>query len=292
MDIWFISKKYQLSGQGRNYTFCAAKTILFNPGYNSMVITKEIRKSKIPELTLLFWITKICATTLGETAGDLMSMTMNIGYAVSSIIFISIFLLTLSGQLLAKQYIPVLYWAVIISTSTAGTTMSDYMDRTLGLGYAAGTAILISILIIVLCIWYYSEKSLSVVNIRSFRAELFYWVAILFSNTLGTALGDFLADNSGLGFAGSAILISSVLSLVVLAHYFTKISTVVLFWIAFVLTRPFGATFGDLLTKSTEKGGLNYGTKGSSLILFTILVILVAYESIKRMRAARLLQQG
>lgn len=232
---------------------------------------------KIPEITILFWIMKICATTLGETAGDLLSMTMNVGYAISSLVLISIFLITLVIQLLSKTYNPIIYWLVILSTSTAGTTMSDYMDRTLGLGYAAGSLILITILLIVFALWRISEKSLSVTNITTFKGELFYWVAILFSNTLGTAFGDYLADDSGLGFLGGALLIGSLLAVVIVAKYFTKISIVLLFWIAFVLTRPFGATFGDLLTKSSEKGGLNFGTTGSSLILFGILVILVVY---------------
>ncbi|MEI6091630.1 MAG: hypothetical protein WCR42_14335 [bacterium] len=240
--------------------------------------------NKIPEVIFLFWVMKICATTLGETAGDLLSMTLNVGYAVSSIILISFFILTLFGQLRVKHYIPVLYWAVIVSTSTSGTTMSDFMDRTLKLGYAGGSLILVGILILVLSIWYFSEKSISVTDIETFKGEMFYWIAILFSNTLGTALGDFLADNSGLGFAGGAILISALLAIVVLAHYFTKISSVVLFWIAFVLTRPFGATFGDLLTKLPEKGGLGFGTKGSSIILLAILIILIIYETIKQRR--------
>ena len=238
--------------------------------------------NKIPAVTLLFWIMKICATTLGETAGDLLSMTLHVGYAISSLLLISVFVVTLIAQLFSKRYIPVLYWAVILSTSTAGTTMSDYMDRTLGVGYAMGSLILITILIIILFLWYKSEKSLSVTNIKTFRGELFYWMAILFSNTLGTALGDFLADNTGLGFGGGAILIGSLLTLVVLAHYFTKISSVILFWIAFVLTRPFGATFGDLLTKVPEKGGLGFGTKGSSLILFAILAVLIIYTSFRQ----------
>jgi uncharacterized membrane-anchored protein len=238
--------------------------------------------SKIPAVTLLFWIMKICATTLGETAGDLLSMTMNVGYAISSLILIGFFLVTLAGQLIARRYIPVLYWAVIVSTSTAGTTMSDYMDRTLGLGYMKGSLILVGLLITVLFIWKSVEKTLAVEHIRSRRAELFYWLAILVSNTLGTALGDFLADDSGLGFGGSALLIGALILLVVLAYYFTRISRVVLFWIAFVLTRPFGATFGDLLTKSHEKGGLDFGTKGSSMILLGILVILVIYDSVRK----------
>jgi len=226
-----------------------------------------------------FWIMKICATTLGETAGDLLSMTMNVGYAISSLILISIFLIAVITQLMSKEYNPPLYWTVILLTSTAGTTMSDYMDRTLGLGYATGTMILISILLAILTFWRISEKSLSVTNITTLKGELLYWTAILFSNTLGTALGDFLADDSGLGFAGGALLIGGLLGVTILAKYFTKISSVLLFWVAFVLTRPFGATFGDVLTKSTEKGGLDFGTKGSSLILFTILVLLVVYAS-------------
>ncbi len=231
--------------------------------------------NKLPAITLSFWIMKICATTLGETAGDLLSMTMNIGYAMSSAILLSFFFATLIAQLVTKKYTPIIYWAVILATSTAGTTMSDYMDRTLGLGYATGSMMLVSLLLITLALWWASEKSLSVTTIHSRRGELFYWTAILFSNTLGTALGDFLADNSGLGFSGGVILIGSLLMLIVLTYFFTKFSRVVLFWLAFVLTRPFGATFGDLLTKTHEKGGLDFGTKGSSLILFLLLAGLI-----------------
>jgi len=236
---------------------------------------------KIPEVTLLFWVMKICATTLGETGGDLLAQTLNVGYGVSSLLFIGFFLVTLAGQLAAKRYIPALYWAVILATSTAGTTMSDYMDRTMGLGYATGSAILITILIVVLGAWRLTEKSLSVSEITTRRGELFYWTAILFSNTLGTALGDFLADDSGLGFGGGALLIGSLLAVVVLAHYFTRISAVLLFWVAFVLTRPFGATFGDLLTKPVAKNGLGFGTQGSSLILLGLLVGLVIYTTLR-----------
>lgn len=237
--------------------------------------------NKFPQITITFWIMKICATTLGETAGDLLSMTLNIGYAVSSIILLLFFFSTLLVQLFSKKYHPVIYWAVILATSTAGTTMSDFMDRTLGLGYATGSFILVSLLILTLIVWRSIEKSLSVTNIKSLRGEIFYWTAILFSNTLGTALGDFLADNSGLGFIGGAILIGSLLIIIVLAYNFTNISRVILFWLAFVLTRPFGATFGDLLTKPIENGGLNFGTIGSSIILFTILVILIVLAIVK-----------
>ncbi len=204
---------------------------------------------KLPQITISFWIMKICATTLGETAGDLLAQTLKVGYAISSVILLSFFVVSLCVQLISKKYHPIIYWAVILATSTAGTTMSDFMDRTMALGYATGSLILVSLLVLILGIWYATEKSLSVTNVKSLRAEMFYWTAILFSNTLGTALGDFLADNSGLGFEGGAILIGTLLILIVLAYYFTKISHIILFWLAFVLTRPFGATFGDLLTK-------------------------------------------
>ncbi len=233
--------------------------------------------SKLPQVTLLFWIMKIAATTLGETAGDLLSMTLKVGYAVSSMILIGMFFVTLVTQLSSKKYHPLLYWTVILSTSTAGTTMSDFMDRTLGLGYAKGTLILITILTAIFIYWRYSDHSFSVQNITTFKVELLYWTAILFSNTLGTALGDLLADSSGLGFMGGALLIGGLLTLTVLTNYFTPISKTLLFWIAFVLTRPFGATMGDVLTKSHEKGGLNFGTIGSSLVLGFILIILILY---------------
>lgn len=243
--------------------------------------------NKVAQVTLSFWIMKICATTLGETAGDLLSMTLRVGYALSSAILIGVFLLTLCGQLLAKGFHPALYWLVILSTSTAGTTMSDYMDRTLGLGYARGSLILIACLALVLACWRWSEKSLSVGNITTRRAELFYWTAILFSNTLGTALGDFLADDSGLGFVGGACLIGAIIAAIALASVFTRINRVLLFWIAFVLTRPFGATFGDLLTKPTAKGGLDFGTIGASLVLASILLIAIACTAKRDARMAR-----
>ncbi|TFF41164.1 hypothetical protein [Pseudomonas sp. RIT623] len=231
--------------------------------------------NKLPQITLAFWVMKICATTLGETAGDLLSMTLNIGYAMSSLLLISVFLVTLVTQLYSRRYHPMLYWLVILSTSTAGTTMSDFMDRTLGLGYATGSALLIGILLLTFALWRLSGNPLDVNRIGNRGGELFYWVAILFSNTLGTALGDYLADDSGLGFAGGALLIGVAIAVVAGARYWTKISGVVLFWIAFVLTRPFGATLGDVLTKSHEKGGLDFGTIGSSAVLGGVLLVLV-----------------
>jgi uncharacterized membrane-anchored protein len=222
---------------------------------------------------------KICATTLGETGGDLFSMTMHIGYAVSSLLLIGLFIITLVSQLLSKKYHPFLYWLVILSTSTAGTTMSDYMDRTLGLGYAKGSLILLTILMGIFTLWRLSKASLSVENIKTFPVEIIYWMAILFSNTLGTALGDFLAGDSHLGFAGGALLIASLLGLIIFATFFSNISKTLLFWIAFVLTRPFGATMGDLLTKPKAIGGLGFGTIGSSFILASILVICILFTS-------------
>ncbi len=241
----------------------------------------DLAESKLPEITVAFWVMKICATTLGETAGDLVSMTLNVGYAISSIILISAFFASLVVQLLASRYHPPLYWLVILTTSTAGTTMSDYMDRTLGLGYAKGSAILVTILICVFALWRYTTGTLSVDHVRSRKAELFYWIAILFSNTLGTALGDFLSDSSGLGFMGGALLIGSLLAIVLALAFFTKVSRVALFWIAFVLTRPFGATVGDVLTKTKDKGGLGFGTIGSSAILGAVLVGLVVWATVK-----------
>lgn len=240
---------------------------------------------KVPKITAAFWVTKICATTLGETAGDLVSMTLNVGYAISSMMLVSAFFGSLILQLLSKRYRPLLYWTVILTTSTAGTTMSDYMDRTLGLGYAKGAAILITILLCVFAAWRYSTGSLSVDHVRTRKAEIFYWIAILFSNTLGTALGDFLSDNSGLGFVGGALFIGGLLALVVITTFFTPVSRVLLFWVAFVLTRPFGATVGDVLTKSKEKGGLAFGTVGSSAVLGSILVVFVAWAMLKEQRA-------
>jgi uncharacterized membrane-anchored protein len=213
-------------------------------------------------------------------------MTMNVGYAISSIILIGMFLVSLVAQVRSTKFHPMLYWTVILTTSTAGTTMSDFMDRTLKLGYAKGSLILIATLFVVLAVWRLSEKTLSVSNIQTTKAELFYWGAILVSNTLGTALGDFLADDSGLGFLGGAVLIGGLLGLVVLATYFTWLNRVMLFWIAFVLTRPFGATFGDLLTKTADKGGLGFGTIGSSAVLALLLVGIIMYTSMAAKRVS------
>ena len=205
---------------------------------------------------------------------------MDVGYAASSLILISFFAATLVAQLAAKRSYPLLYWSVILSTSTAGTTMSDYHRPHAPPRLRARCARSWSrILVAIFAVWRFTEKSLSVDHVTTRRAELFYWSAILFSNTLGTALGDFLADDSGLGFAGGALLIGALLVVVVLATFFTKVSRVLLFWVAFVLTRPFGATLGDVLTKSHDKGGLDFGTVGSSAILSAILIALVLYAT-------------
>jgi uncharacterized membrane-anchored protein len=240
--------------------------------------------TKIPAITLSFWVMKICATTLGETAGDLLSMTLNMGYALSSLLLMGFFFAVLTAQLATKSYKPAVYWAVILATSTAGTTLSDFLDRTVGLGYATGSALLILLLLATLLLWKYVEDSVAVSAIQTRRGELFYWTAIVISNTLGTALGDYLADNSGLGFGGGALLIGSLLTGLVLLYYYTACSRVLLFWLAFVLTRPFGATFGDLLTKPAEKGGLNFGTIGTSALLFLLLIAFVIASILKQKR--------
>ncbi len=242
---------------------------------------------KMPQLTLWFWIMKIAATTLGETAGDHFSKTMHLGYAQSTQILMGIFAALLFAQLLVRRHVPTLYWLVILATSTAGTTMSDYMDRTLGLGYALGSAILVASLLLILLIWRVLEGSLSVTRIHTRRGEVFYWGAILISNTLGTALGDYLADDSGLGFAGGAGLIGGILVLIAALYAFTGVSRIGLFWAAFILTRPFGATLGDVLMRPHDQGGLDFGTSGSSLVLAGILVILVARATWRLRRAAR-----
>ncbi len=241
--------------------------------------------NKVAKVTLAFWVLKICATTLGETAGDLLSMTLKVGYAASSVILVGLFLAALAAQVQSARFRPWLYWTVILLTSTAGTTMSDFMDRSLGLGYAKGSAILVACLLLALGAWRLTEGNLSVSSIRTRRAELFYWAAILCSNTLGTAFGDYLSEASGLGFARCALLIAGALALTALAYALTRMSRVALFWIAFVLTRPFGATFGDVLTKTRAQGGLDLGTFGSSAVLLGIFLACL-YATTLRTRAA------
>jgi uncharacterized membrane-anchored protein len=221
---------------------------------------------------------KICATTLGETLGDLLSMTLKIGYAYSSIIVLTFFLVSLFIQLSANFYKPFLYWFVIVATSTVGTTCSDFMNRTLELGYANGSLILSIILVFNFFIWKLNETSLSVINIKTVKGEIFYWVSILISNTLGTSLGDFITEYLNLGFFGGVLIIGSLLLVIAFSYQLKIFSETLLFWLAFVLTRPFGATFGDLLTKSNEFGGLNIGTISSTFILSIILGIFILLE--------------
>lgn len=240
--------------------------------------------NKLPRITLAFWAMKIAATTLGETAGDLLSMTLGVGYVASSILLFAGFLVTVAFQIRSKRYIPLLYWLVIVATSTSGTTISDMMDRTFELGYPAGSAILLAILAGIFAYWYSTGESLAVDQAHSPKVELLYWTTILFSNTLGTAMGDFLADSSGLGFGGGALLVGGLIALVVVLHVTTRISKVALFWIAFVLTRPFGAQLGDVLTKPHERGGLDLGTMGSSAVLAAILLVLVVRATVQERR--------
>jgi uncharacterized membrane-anchored protein len=237
--------------------------------------------NKVASITFAFWIMKILATTLGETLGDLMSMTLNIGYLISLGITFAIFMVFLFIQVKSSKFIPALFWIVVVGTTTVGTEISDFMDRTLGLGYALGSSILFSILMLTLIFWYFKEKSIIVFPITDKKVEIYYWVAVLFSNSLGTAFGDFLSDNLGLSYLNGAFVTAGIIILVLILHYLTKINQVVLFWIAFIFTRPFGATFGDLLTKKVEKGGLDLGTIPSTIIT-TILLGLCVFFTYRR----------
>lgn len=232
--------------------------------------------NKVAEISLLFWIMKIVATTLGETLGDFLSMTLNLGYTVGIGITLVFFLIALLIQLRAKKYIPLFFWLVIIATTTLGTEISDFFDRSLHLGYTLGSLVLLSGLILTLFLWYKKFESLSVYPIINKNKEVFYWIAVLFSNSLGTAFGDYLSDVVGLSYLNGALVTAGIIVVVFLIHYFTKINHIILFWIAFIFTRPFGATFGDFLTKPIAKGGLDLGTFNASivsLILMTFLII-------------------
>ncbi|MET8285315.1 hypothetical protein ACGFWD_18730 [Streptomyces sp. NPDC048448] len=260
---------------------------------------------KLPEVTLAFWIMKIAATTLGETAGDLFAQTLKLGYFVTTIALFLMFVVTLVVQLRSRRYNPFFYWTVILSTSMAGTTMSDFMNRDasakylsdgatslgwgpqgLGLGYPEGAAILVSILLAIFLAWKLSGMTFQIRDIVTFRAEALFWSAILVSNTLGTSMGDFLSDSSGLGYLGGALLVSGVLAVLVALMKVPVVPNVLLFWIAFVLTRPLGATAGDFLTKPHAKGGLDLGTAGSSAVLLAALFGLMAYAQVQERRTA------
>ena len=251
------------------------------PQHNIGADPLEAASSKVPQVALAFWIIKIAATTLGETGGDALSMTLNLGYLVSTVIFMACFLIALAVQVRAKRFHPFLYWTVIVTTTTVGTTMADYADRSLGVGYVGGSLILFALLMTVLGIWRHSVGSVSFTNISSPKVEIFYWITILFSNTLGTALGDFLADTSGVGYERGALVFAGALTLVAAAYFFTRVSHTILFWTAFILTRPLGATLGDLLTKPRENGGLDLSRISSSLAIavFMVACILLTHQA-------------
>lgn len=231
--------------------------------------------NKVAAVTLLFWLMKIVATTLGETLGDFISMTLNLGYVVGILFTLVFFIIILLVQLNVKKYIPAVYWLVIIGTTTLGTEISDFIDRTLKTGYLVGSLILLSGLLISLFLWYKKYGNLEVYPISERNKEFYYWTAILFSNSLGTAFGDFLSDNLGLGYMTGALVTGLIILIVIMLHYFTKLNHVLLFWIAFVFTRPFGATFGDLLTKPLAKGGLDLGTLNASLISLSLMIVMI-----------------
>ena len=231
--------------------------------------------NKVASISLLFWLMEIVATTLGETLGDFISMTLNLGYVAGILITSIIFSIILLVQLSAEQYMPLKYWLVIIGTTTLGTEISDFMDRTLEVGYFFGSIILVFCLIITLFLWYKEFGSLEVYPVSEKRKEMFYWTAVLFSNSLGTAFGDFLSDSMGLSYLNGALITGSIILVIVLLHYFTKLNRVLLFWIAFIFTRPFGATFGDFLTKPMVKGGLDIGTLNASVVSLLLLAVLI-----------------
>ena len=243
-------------------------------GLNS---TPESHLSKVPEVTVLFWAIKIAATTFGETAGDAVSMSLNVGYLVGTLVFGAIFAGAVAAQIAARRFQPILYWTTIIASTTVGTTLADFADRSLGIGYAGGTTLLLVLLLTSLFAWHRTLGSISIDTVISPRAEIFYWVTIMFSQTLGTALGDWTADTAGLGYAGAALLFGALLAIVAAAYLWTGLSRTLLFWAAFVLTRPLGAVIGDLLDKPVSEGGLALSRYSASavLLLFIVACIMV-----------------
>jgi uncharacterized membrane-anchored protein len=230
--------------------------------------------SKVPEVTLLFWIIKIAATTLGETGGDTVSMTLGLGYLASSLIFLAALAVLVVLEVRARKFHPFLYWATIIASTTAGTTLADFADRSLGIGYLGGSALLLACVLASLAVWYRSEGSVDVNTISTPRVEIFYWITITFSQTLGTALGDWAAD-AGLGYGGGALVFGALLALIALAYWRTRISHVLLFWAAFILTRPLGATVGDFFDKPIAQGGLNVSRPLASAILAALILVCI-----------------
>jgi uncharacterized membrane-anchored protein len=231
--------------------------------------------SKVPEVTLWFWIAKIFATTLGETAGDTVSMTWNLGYLIGTAIFFVLLVILVIAQIRARRFHPFLYWATIIASTTAGTTLADFADRSLGIGYTGGTALLLALVLLSLGTWRAVEGKISADTIVTARTEAFYWTTITFSQTLGTALGDWAADTNGLGYLGGAALFGGLIAVVALLHYTTKISRVGLFWAAFILTRPLGATVGDFLDKPIAQGGLDFSRPLASAVLAAAIVLII-----------------
>ncbi|MBV8249934.1 MAG: hypothetical protein JO200_15985 [Comamonas sp.] len=249
-----------------------------------MKTSSELALAKVPEVTLGFWLIKIAATTLGETGGDAVSMSMNLGYLISTGIFALIFVAAVVAQVKAKAFHPLLYWTTIVATTTVGTTLADFADRSLGIGYAGGTGLLLALLLASLFVWYRALGSVSVSSINSPKAEAFYWLTIMFSQTLGTALGDWMADTAGLGYTGAAVVFGSLLALVAVAYYRTRISRTLLFWAAFILTRPLGAVVGDFLDKPLSAGGLALSRYSASAALLAFMLIAIL---LFRQRAAR-----
>ena len=245
---------------------------------------ENFKLNKIAEITLLFWLMKIVATTLGETLGDFISMTLNLGYLAGIGITLAFFLIVLFWQLKLPKYQPLAFWLVIIATTTLGTEISDFIDRSLHLGYTLGSLVLVFGLFTTLFLWYRKYHDLNVSPIVESKKELYFWIAVLFSNSLGTAFGDYLSDEIGLSYLLGALITGGIIIFVVLLHYFTKINAIVLFWLAFVFTRPFGATFGDFLTKPLAKGGLDLGTLYASLVSICIMACLIflSYRNLKK----------
>ena len=240
-----------------------------------MLRTTEEVISKVPAVTLGFWVIKIAATTLGETGGDTVTMTMNLGYLVGTAIFLALLVGLVVAQIAARKFQPALYWATIVASTTAGTTMADFADRSLGIGYTGGSLILLICVLATLALWYWSQGSVSVATVNTPKVEAFYWATITFSQTLGTALGDWVADTSGLGYEGGAIVFAAALAVVAAAYYWTRISHVLLFWAAFILTRPLGATVGDLLDKPADHGGLALSRPLASAVIAAFMVICI-----------------
>lgn len=240
-----------------------------------MKATSDDLLSKVPEVTFIFWVIKVAATTFGETAGDAVSMSLNLGYLIGTLIFAAIFAGAVVAQIAAREFRPFLYWATIIASTTVGTTMADFVDRSLGIGYAGGTTLLIALLTMSLFVWYRTLGSISIDTVSSPKSEMFYWVTIMLSQTLGTALGDWSADTAGLGYIGGAVLFGALLALVAAAYFWSDISRTLLFWTAFVLTRPLGAVVGDFLDKPISAGGLALSRFSASAALLAFIVVCI-----------------